>query len=44
MLALVNVTVNNNKDNPNQSDLKPSGRYILSHDKGGANVFSKSPR
>lgn len=32
-------------DNPNQSDLKSDGRYVLSKDKGSqSKVFSKSPR
>jgi len=41
---LVNVNIMDNKDNPIQSDLKAHGRYILSHDKGNSNIFSKSPR
>ena len=35
----------NKLDNPTQSDLKPNGRYVLSHDKDSqSKVFSKSPR
>lgn len=36
--------INNNIDNPIQSDLKAHGRYVLSKDKSNSNVFSKSPR